>query len=74
MAALAKIREVECKLRSQLRILQIARLEGWGVARNYAEVLEGATEDPFLIEARRRVAKEKAETQDETESDEESDC
>ena len=59
ISALAKTREVESGLRSQLRILQIARLEGWEVARNYAEVLERATEDPLLTEARKRAAKEK---------------
>ena len=54
------MREAESGLRSQLRVLQVARLEGWEVARSYAEVMERATEDPLLIEARRRVAEEKS--------------
>ena len=63
------MREAESGLRSQLRVLQVARLEGWEVARNYIEVLKGATEDPLLIEARRRAANDKGGTDRGHESD-----
>jgi len=56
------MREVESGLRAQLRVLQIARLEGWEVARSYAEVLEKTSEDPLLIAARKRVEEEKGRT------------
>ena len=62
------MREAERGLRSQLRVLQIAKMEGWEVARHYVEVLERATEDPFLIEARRRVANQTTESENDTES------
>lgn len=65
------MREAENGLRSRLRVLQIARLEGWEVARNYVEILERATEDPFLIEARRQAAHEATESDSETESESE---
>ena len=65
------MREAETSLRSHLRILQVARLEGWEVARHYVEVLESATEDPLLIEARRRVAKEKDKNEEENDTNSE---
>ena len=58
--ALTKTREVESGVRTQLRVLQLAQLEGWEVAQSYTEVLKRATKDPLIMAARRRAAKEKS--------------
>ena len=55
------MRTSEAELRARLRFLQIARLEGWEVATNYAKGKDGNTEDPDLVEARRLAAKNKKE-------------
>ena len=55
------MRTSEAELRARLRFLQIARLEGWEVATNYAKGKDGNTEDPDLVEARKLAAKNKKE-------------
>ncbi len=53
------MRTAEAELRSRLRFLQIARVEGWEVATNFAKAKDGITEDPDLVEARKLAAKSK---------------
>jgi len=60
-SARTKMRETEAALRSRLRFLQIARMEGWEVALQYINAKEGATDDPILVEARRRAVQGKRE-------------
>lgn len=55
------MRTAEGELRSRLRFLQIARVEGWEVATNFAKAKDGTTEDPDLVEARKLAAKNKKE-------------
>ena len=53
------MRTAETELRSRLRFLQVARLEGWEVATQFLKVTDGTTDDPAVIEARKAVAKNK---------------
>ena len=59
LQALASMRTAETELRSRLRFLQVARLEGWEVATQFLKVTDGTTDDPAVIEARKAVAKNK---------------
>ena len=65
-----KMRETEVGLRARLRFLQIARLEGWDVALQYVSATESVTDDPMLVEARRRAAQGKREKEREREQHE----
>ena len=53
------MRTSELELRSRLRFLQVARLEGWEVATQFLKATDGTTDDPAVIEARKAVAKNK---------------
>ena len=55
------MREAETKLRSRLRFLQIVKAEGWETALNYVKAVDGVTEDPLLVEARKSTAQSKKE-------------
>ena len=46
-------------MRARLRFLQVARLEGWDVATQFAKVKGVITDDPDLVEARKLAAKNK---------------
>ena len=62
------MREAEIGLRSRLRFLQVARLDGWDVALQYISAAEGVTDDPLLVEARKRAAQGKKEREADYES------
>ena len=53
------MKTAESELRSRLRFLQVARLEGWEVATQFLKVTDGTTDDPAVIEARKVVARNK---------------
>lgn len=59
------MRTAEVELRSRLRFLQIARIEGWEVATNFAKAKNGTAEDPDLVEARKLASKNKKEREGE---------
>ena len=61
LSALASMRTSEAEMRARLRFLQVARLEGWDVATQFAKVKGGITDDPDLVEARKLAAKHKTE-------------
>ena len=66
--AITSMRTAELELRSRLRFLQVARVEGWEVATQFLKVTDGTTEDPAVVEARKVVAKNKKEREDENNS------